>query len=145
MSHNHEESFKGAESISVAVFMAKNKFTKTEIEKFIIDNYYDLDFTLEEKRNLHGTGISCQDYVPQAFLSFFESKNFEDAIRNAISIGGDSDTVAAITGCLAGVYYGIPRKYIRKANKFFMEKYDYNLLEVMKNFEKKYPTKEIGF
>ncbi len=145
VSHNHEESFKGAEAISVAVFMAKNNSSKKEIEEYIKNNYYELNFTLEEKRKLHGAGISCQDCVPQAFLSFFESRNFEDAIRNAISIGGDSDTVAAITGCLSGVYYGIPRKFIRKANTFFVEKYDYDLIEVINKFERKYPTKKLGF
>lgn len=144
VSHNHEESLKAAEAVSIAVFMAKNKCSKEEIKKYIIDNYYDLNFSLEEKRNLHGAGISCQDCVPQAFVSFFESKNYEDAIRNAISIGGDSDTVAAITGCIAGTYYGIPRKYIKRANSFFIEEYDSDLIEVIKEFEKKHPTKILG-
>lgn len=144
VSHNHSEALKGAEAISIAVFMAKNNSSKEEIKKYITDNYYDLNFSLEEKRNLHGAGISCQDCVPQAFVAFFDSKNYEDAVRNAISIGGDSDTVAAIAGCIAGTYYGIPRKYIKKANTFFIEKYDYDLIEVIKKFEKKYPTKISG-
>lgn len=144
VSHNHEESFKGAEAVSVSVFMAKNKASKQDIKDYIINNYYDLNFTLEEKRNLHGAGITCQDCVPQAIMCFLESKNFEDAIRTAISIGGDSDTVAAITGCIAGVYYGIPRKFIRKANTFFMERYDSDLIEIIKSFESKYPTKKLG-
>lgn len=71
VSHNHPESIKAAEAISIAVFMAKKESSKEEIKKYIIENYYDLDFTLEEKRNSHGAGISCQDCVPQAFLSFF--------------------------------------------------------------------------
>jgi len=142
VSHNHIESYKGAEAISTAVFLANQGFTKSEISCFVKKNYYNLDFTLEEKRNLHGAGISCQDCVPQAFVSFFESKNFEDAIRNAISIGGDSDTVAAITGCIAGTYYGIPKKFIRRAKNFFDEKYDSDLIDVINKFEKYYPTKK---
>lgn len=144
VSHNHLESLKAVEAVSIAVFMAKNKVSKEEIKKFIQNNYYDLNFSLEEKRNSHGAGISCQDCVPQAFVSFFESKNFEDSIRNAISIGGDSDTVAAITGCIAGTYYGIPKKFIKKANSFFIEEYDSDLIKIIIEFEKKYPTKVLG-
>ncbi len=141
VSHNHEEAIKAAEAVSIAVFLAKNGSSKEEIKKYIIDNYYDLNFTLEEKRASYGSSLSCQDSVPQAFLSFFDSKNYEDAIRNAISIGGDSDTVAAIAGVIAGEYYGIPLKFIKKAQKFFDFRYDEDLIAVMKNFEKKYPTK----
>lgn len=75
------------------------------------------------------------------FYHFFDSENYEDTIRNAISIGGDSDTVAAIAGCIAGTYYGIPKKFIKKANTFFIEKYDYDLIEIINQFENKYPTK----
>ncbi len=142
VSHNHEEALKAAEAVSVAVFLAKTGSHKEKIKKYIIDNYYDLNFTLEEKRASYGSSLSCQDSVPQAFVSFFEAKNYEDAIRNAISIGGDSDTVAAIAGVIAGEYYGIPLKFIKKAQKFFDFQWDEDLINVMINFEKKYPTKK---
>lgn len=142
VSHNHEEALKAAEAVSVAVFLAKTGSNKEKIKKYIVDNYYDLNFTLEEKRASYGSSSSCQDSVPQAFVSFFEAKNFEDAIRNAISIGGDSDTVAAIAGVIAGEYYGIPLKFIKKTQKFFDFQYDEDLINVMINFEKKYPTKK---
>ena len=141
VSHNHEEAIKGAEAVSIAVFLAKSGYSKEKIKKYIVDNYYDLNFTLEEKRKSYGSSLSCQDSVPQAFVSFFESKNYEDTIRNAISIGGDSDTVAAIAGGIAGVFYGIPLKFIKKAQKFFVPRYDKDLISVMRDFEKKYPTK----
>lgn len=119
VSHNHEEALKAAEAVSIATFLAKQGSSKEEIKKYIVENYYDLNFTLEEKRASHGSGLSCQDSVPQAFVSFFDSNSFEDTVRNAISIGGDSDTVAAIAGGIAGVYYGIPVRFIKKLLHFF--------------------------
>ena len=141
VSHNHPESFKAAEAISLAIYYAKIGKNKEVIENFINDNYYKIDFTLDEIRDTYKFDISCQGSVHQAFEAFFESKSYEDAIRNAISIGGDSDTIAAITGSIAGIYYGIPIKLIKKAHSFFIEKYDSDLIEALNNFEKKYPTK----
>ena len=81
-------------------------------------NYYDINFKLDDIRDSYEFNKSCQDTVPQALEAFFESNSFEDAIRNAISIGGDSDTLAAITGGIAEAYYGIPAD-IRKLQKLF--------------------------
>lgn len=144
VSHNHPESLKAAECITIAVYMAKNGVKKELIKKYVIDNYYNLDFKLDEIRDTYTFNISCQGSVPQALEAFFEATSFEDAIRNAISIGGDSDTIAAITGSIAGVYYGIPRKFIKKAMTFFEYKYDEDLINVINQFEKKYPTKIKG-
>lgn len=145
ISHNHPEAMKAAECISVLVYMAKIGKTKEEIKKYIKENYYDINFTLDEIREEYKFNITCQGSVPQALEAFLESKSFEDAIRNAISIGGDSDTIAAITGVIAGVYYGIPKKHIKKAMFFFDDNYDFDLIEVINNFEKEYPTKQIIF
>ena len=81
---------------------------KEEIRQYITDNYYKIDFTLDEIRESYQFDESCQGTVPQALEAFFEAESYEDAIRNAISIGGDSDTIAAITGSVAEAYYGIP-------------------------------------
>ena len=105
ITHNHPEGIKGAEAVSAAVFMAKCEYTKEEIGQYIREHYYKLDFTLDSIRDSYQFDGSCQGTVPQALVAFLESENFEDAIRNAISIGGDSDTIGAITGSIAWVYY----------------------------------------
>lgn len=141
VSHNHSEGIKGAEAVSVAVYLAKIGKTKEEIKEYIINNYYDINFTLDEIRNNYSFDISCQGSVPQALESFFESNSFEDSIRNAISIGGDSDTIAAICGCIADVYYNIPIKIKNKALTFFDKNFDSELLDIIYKFETKYYTK----
>lgn len=108
VTHNHPEGIKGAEATACAVFLAKTNRSKQEIRAFLTENYYDLDFTLDEIRPHYQFNESCQETVPQAIVAFLESDSFEDAIRNAISIGGDSDTLAAITGGIAEAFYGIP-------------------------------------
>lgn len=118
ISHNHEEGIKGAEAIAVAAFLARTGHDKEKIKKYIEAHYYILDFTLDEIRDTYQFNETCQETVPQAIQAFWESKSFEDAIRKAISIGGDSDTVAAITGSIAEAYYGVPDDLINKALKY---------------------------
>ena len=113
--HNHEEGVKGAEATVVAIFMARNGFTKDEIRTRINRDYYQLNFTIDEIRETYRFDATCQGTVPQAIVAFLESNSFEDAIRTAISIGGDSDTLAAITGSIAEAYYGVPESIIQKA------------------------------
>ena len=113
VTHNHPEGIKGAEATAVAVYMAKTGSSLMEIQDYIVKHYYPIDFTLDSIRDTYQFNETCQDTVPQAFEAFFESTSFEDAIRNAISIGGDSDTLAAITGAIAESYYGVPTN-IRK-------------------------------
>ena len=108
ISHNHPEGLKGGEATAVAIYMALLGASKEGIENIINKNYYPMDFTLDKIRSRYKFYESCQQTVPQALKAFFESESFEDAIRNAISLGGDSDTIAAITGAVAGAYYGIP-------------------------------------
>lgn len=107
VTHNHPEGIKGAKAIAGAIFLAKVGTSKAEIRQYIVDNYYALDFTLDEIRPTYQYEIVCQTSVPQAIQAFLEAESFEDAIRNAISIGGDSDTVAAICGSIAEAYYGV--------------------------------------
>lgn len=113
--HNHEEGIKGAEATAIAIFMARRGFTKSEIRNKINGNYYSLDFTIDEIRETYQFNATCQGTVPQAIVAFLESTSFEDAIRTAISVGGDSDTLAAITGAIAEAYYGVPEGIKEKA------------------------------
>ena len=107
VTHNHEEGIKGARATTEAIFLARTGVGKKEIGN-ALEKYYDLNFTLNDIREDYEFDVSCQGSVPQAIKAFLESNDFEDAIRNAISIGGDSDTIAAITGSIAEAYYGVP-------------------------------------
>lgn len=134
VTHNHPEGLKGAEATTVAIFMALHGESMLEIRDYIDKNYYPMNFTLDDIRDSYQFNETCQDTVPQAMMAFFESTGFEDAIRNAISIGGDSDTIAAITGGIAEAYYGIPSE-IRKHELTFL---DERLLAILVEFENKY-------
>ena len=109
----------------------RNPQTKEEIKTYIQENYYPLDFTLAEIRPTYEFDVSCQGSVPQALECSFESTDFEDAIRNCISIGGDSDTIAAICGGVAEAYYGIPEDIQNTALSYL----DDNLLDMVTEFE----------
>ena len=93
-----------------------------------------MDFTLDGIRDSYRFNETCQDTVPQALMAFFESTGFEDAIRNAISVGGDSDTLAAITGGVAEAYYGIPEDIRSRALTYLDER----LMDILLRFEEKY-------
>jgi len=101
---------------------------------YIDKNYYPMNFTLDEIRDTYKFNETCQETVPQALRAFFESTGFEDAIRNAISIGGDSDTLAAICGGIAEAYYGIPKEIRKQALTFLDER----LLNLLIEFENVY-------
>lgn len=105
VTHNHPEGIKGAQVIAAAIFLARCNRSKNEIKEYIQDNFYPLDKSLDEIRLNYSFNETCQETVPQAIWAFLESVDFEDAIRNAISLGGDSDTLAAITGSIAWAYY----------------------------------------
>ena len=109
VTHNHPEGIKGAQATAAAIYLARTDLTKDEIRDYIETKYrYDLHRTLDEIRPGYIFNESCQETVPEAIIAFLESTGFEDAIRNAISLGGDSDTLAAITGSIAEAAYGIP-------------------------------------
>lgn len=109
VTHNHPEGIKGAESTASAIFMARNGSSKEEIKKYIENEFhYDLNRTLDEIRPSFHMHETCQKTVPEAIIAFLEAKDFEDATRNAVSLGGDTDTLGAITGSIAEAYFGIP-------------------------------------
>lgn len=106
VTHNHPEGIKGAEAIALATFLARNGGSKDAILSAVIDRSgYDLDFSLDDIRDDYFFDTTCQGSVPQALVAFRESTDFEDALRSAISIGGDSDTIACMTGSIAGAFY----------------------------------------
>ena len=134
VTHNHPEGMKGAEATAAAIFLARTGKSRKEIRDFIEREYYRIDFTLDEIRFRYTCDETCQGTVPQAFAAFFESTGFEDAIRNAISIGGDSDTLAAITGGMAEAYYGIPADLRKQALSFL----DPVQLDILNDFETRF-------
>lgn len=105
VTHNHPEGIKGAQATAAAIFLARTGKNKEEIRGYIQSHYYNLMQTLDQIRPTYFFNETCQQTVPQAIIAFLESTSYEDAIRNAISIGGDSDTVAAISGAIAWAYY----------------------------------------
>ena len=108
VTHDHSEGIKGAQATAAAIFLARNNKPKKEIKYYIEGKYgYDLSRTLDEIRPKYEFDESCMGTVPEAITAFLESEDFEDAIRNAISLGGDSDTLAAITGSIAEAAYGV--------------------------------------
>jgi ADP-ribosylglycohydrolase len=115
VTHDHPEGFKGAEAVTVAIWMARHNYSRGEIGDWIDQHYYHMDFTIDEIRPTYQFDETCLGTVPQAIEAFIESSSFEDAIRTAVSVGGDSDTLAAITGSIAEAYYGVPRSIKDKA------------------------------
>ena len=108
VSHNHPDGVCGAQTVAAAVYLAITGASKEEICEYIQDNFYDLDFTLDDIRPGYRHDMTCAGSVPQAIVCFLESEDYEDAVRNAISLGGDGDTQAAIAGAIAEAFYGIP-------------------------------------
>ena len=137
VTHNHPEGVKGAVAVAGAIFLARTGSSMEEIKEYI-KQYYTIDFTLDEIREDYDFYEICQKSVPQALEAFFESTSFEDAIRNAISIGGDSDTIAAITGSIAEAFYGVDDDMKDTALSYL----DSYLLEIAENFVKKFIDKE---
>ncbi len=118
VTHNHPEGIKGAEATASAIFMARNGSSKEEIKKYIEKEFhYDLNRTLNEIRPDYHMDETCQKTVPEAIIAFLEATDFEDAIRNAVSLGGDTDTLGAITGSIAEAYYGIPEWLMTECRK----------------------------
>lgn len=107
ITHNHPEGIKGGQSTAAAIFLARAGKSKAEIRRFVEERFgYDLGRSVEDIRETYALDVSSQGTVPQAMCAFLESTDYEDAIRNAISLGGDSDTLACIAGGIAQAYYG---------------------------------------
>jgi len=120
VTHNHPEGIKGAEAIAMSIFMARNGKTKEEIKEYICKNYYPIinDLDYKELVKTYKFDVSCMGSVPHAIYSFLISNDFEDTLKTAISIGGDSDTIACMAGSIAEAYYKDISKTVDQFNKY---------------------------
>lgn len=135
VTHDHPEAVKGALATSDAIYLARIGATKDEIRNHIEVRYdYDLSFSLDEIRPFYKFDVSCKGSVPEAIICFLEAKDFEDTIRNAVSLGGDADTQAAIAGGIASAFWDVPRDISYKT----INRLDYRLLNVFIDFEEKF-------
>ncbi|HNX78065.1 MAG TPA: ADP-ribosylglycohydrolase family protein [Candidatus Rifleibacterium sp.] len=136
VTHNHPEGIKGAQATAAAVFLARTGSSKDEIRNYIERTFaYDLSRHIDEIRPGYRFDVSCQGSVPQAIRAFIDSTGYEDAIRCAISLGGDSDTIACITGGIAQAFYGpIPEFIARQVYEIL----DSNLKTIATTFMQKY-------
>ena len=121
VTHDHPDGIRGAQAVAAAIFLARTGADKNEIRNYISEKYYDLDFTVAQIRPYYRHTMACEGSVPQAIVSFLDADGFEDAIRNAISLGGDGDTQAAIAGAIAEAFYGIPEDLAEKGCEYLDE------------------------
>lgn len=118
VTHDHPEGIKGAQTVAAAIFLARTGHSKAEIKAYAECKFgYDLSCTCDEIRPTYHHVESCQETVPQAITAFLESTDFEDALRTAVSLGGDSDTLATITGSIAEAFYGVPEDLKQECRK----------------------------
>ncbi|MFZ3070477.1 MAG: ADP-ribosylglycohydrolase family protein [Anaerolineaceae bacterium] len=137
VTHNHPEGIKGAQATVLAIYLARKGSSKPEIKQEIINRFgYDLSRPLEKIRQENQFDETCQGTVPEAISAFLESDSFEGAIRLAVSIGGDSDTIACIAGAIAQALYGsIPAEMVSQAKARLPEEF----LQILERFEARYP------
>lgn len=142
-SHNHPEGIKGAGAVAAAVFLARGGKSKDEIRDYIAGEFgYDLNRPLEAIRPEYTFDSSCQGSVPEAIIAFLESEDFEDALCNAISLGGDSDTQACIAGAIAEAFYGpVSKRWVTMLNILLPQE----ALRVIDAFNKKYLDSRYNF
>lgn len=119
VTHNHPEGIKGAQATAACVFLARTGSDKQEIRDFVSKQFaYKLDQSLADIRKTYRFDVSCQGSVPQSIIAFLEAQGYEEAVRNAVSLGGDADTMAAISGGIAEAYYGVPEQISARALSF---------------------------
>lgn len=141
VTHNHPEGVKGAQAAALAVFHAKEGETKSSIRAKVERTFgYDLSRTLDQIRPKYSFDVSCQGTVPEAIISFLESDDFEGAVRNAVSLGGDADTLACIAGGIAEAFYGGVPDEIRRPVEARLPR---EFLEVIERFESSYPFRPV--
>lgn len=134
--HDHPEGIRGAQAVAGAVFLARTGRTRDEIREFVTDEIgYDLGAAVEQLRRTYSFDVSCQGSVPQAMRCFLDSQTWEQAVRNAVYIGGDSDTLAAIAGSIAEAFYGaVPQPVVRRIHEALPD----TLLSVLEEFVRRY-------
>lgn len=132
VSHNHPEGIKGAEATASAIFMARNGKSKEEIKEYVSETFgYNLNRTCNEIRPKYKFDSTCLGSVPESIICFLEGKDYEDCVRLAVSMGGDSDTMGAIAGSIAAAFYGvIPEEIYKKCR----EKLPEDIIEIVEEF-----------
>jgi ADP-ribosylglycohydrolase len=136
VTHNHPEGIKGAQATAVCIFMARTGKSKQEIKEYIENTFgYNLNRTCDEIRLDYHFDVTCQGSVPESIIAFLESTDFESAVRLAVSLGGDADTMGAITGGIAEAYYGGVPEHIRKE---VLKRLPNEFIEVMQKFYQKF-------
>ena len=132
VTHDHPEGIKGAESVASAIFLARNASTKGEIKEYMIREFgYDLSRTCDEIRPGYHHVESCQESVPEAITAFLEGRDLEDAVRTAVSLGGDTDTIGCIAGSMAEALFGVPAELMEECRARLPE----DMLEVLRRFD----------
>ena len=135
VTHDHPEGIKGAEALASAIFIARAGGTKDDIRMYVTDEFgYDLSGTCDSIRPDYRFDVSCQGSVPQSIIAFLEGTGFEDVIRNAVSLGGDSDTIGAMAGSIAEAYFGVPVELKEKCESMLTP----DLKQVLKDFAEEY-------
>ncbi len=139
VTHNHPEGIRGAQATAAAIFLARKGNSKVAIKEYVENQFgYDLNPRLDDIRERYCFDVSCQGSVPQSIISFLESVDYEDAIRNAISLGGDADTMACIAGGIAEAFYGgVPEEIIEGT----MSRLDDRLRRVVREFRERFVMK----
>lgn len=132
ISHNHREGIKGACSVAACIYLARNGYSKEYIKAYIEQKYeYDLNRKLDDIRPYYYHVESCQETVPEAIIAFLEADSFEDTIRNAVSLGGDADTLTCIAGSIAEAFYGVPQELKDEC----LKRIDPWMVDVLKQFD----------
>jgi len=136
VTHNHREGIKGAQAAAAAVYLARTGKSKAEIKSYIVNEFqYDVNRKIDDIRPHYIFDVSCQGSVPEAIIAFLESTDFENAVRLAVSLGGDSDTIACITGGIAEAFYkNIPEEIVKNVIRILPG----DLIEIIKEFANKY-------
>ena len=135
VSHNHPEGIKGAQAVALAIFLARSGSSKEQIRARIARDFdYDLNRRIDDIRPSYAFDVSCQGSVPEALIAFFDGESWEDVVRNAVSLGGDSDTQACIAGAVAEAFHGVPEEIRQKT----LEHLPTDLREITEAFCQKY-------
>ncbi len=142
ITHNHREGIKGAQAAASCIFLARTGYTKAEVKAFVEERFgYNLSRSCAEIRPHYRFDVSCQGSVPESIVCFLESDDIISAVRTAVSLGGDSDTMACIAGSIAEAFYKrIPRKVVEHAKKLLTP----HLLGILEEFETQYGVIEIA-
>lgn len=145
ITHNHPEGVKGAQATAAAIWLARQGNSKAEIRDYIERKFqYELLWTVEDLRPSFGFDVTCQGTVPPALMAFFDSTDYESAVRLAISLGGDADTLACIAGSVAEAFYGSVPDSIREET---LARLDEPLITILNRFEERFgmqSTPQIG-